>query len=245
MKESWTNCTCTILVSISLSHNHLVTCFSRLRIRQFRWKILRPQKKWRQAARPRGRLRDRNSEGRYKIRAARLHCCMCNEFLSISSNAKRFVGGALSATLLSLLAALFIHKSHSAALLLMFRATNKISSFCADRPTNTCAEALFGPVVGRPQHFVTACSPVTLCCHQVVFLRPSCRVRFSRNPSSFSVTNQWYVPATKGDIPPGCAAYGFVVDGTRILIFGGMVEYGKYSNELFELQVSSRTFPDH
>jgi hypothetical protein len=45
------------------------------------------------------------------------------------------------------------------------------------------------------------------------------------------------VPPVKGDIPPGCAAYGFVVDGTRILIFGGMVEYGKYSNELYELQV--------
>jgi host cell factor len=54
----------------------------------------------------------------------------------------------------------------------------------------------------------------------------------------FSVTNQWYVPATKGDVPPGCAAYGFVVDGTRILIFGGMVEYGKYSNELYELQAT-------
>lgn len=53
-----------------------------------------------------------------------------------------------------------------------------------------------------------------------------------------SVTNQWYVPATKGDVPPGCAAYGFVVDGTKILIFGGMVEYGKYSNDLYELQVS-------
>ena len=51
-------------------------------------------------------------------------------------------------------------------------------------------------------------------------------------------TNQWFVPPVKGDIPPGCAAYGFVVDGTRILVFGGMVEYGKYSNELFELQVS-------
>lgn len=45
------------------------------------------------------------------------------------------------------------------------------------------------------------------------------------------------MPPVKGDIPPGCAAYGFVVDGTRILIFGGMVEYGKYSNELYELQV--------
>ena len=48
------------------------------------------------------------------------------------------------------------------------------------------------------------------------------------------------MPPVKGDIPPGCAAYGFVVDGTRILIFGGMVEYGKYSNELYELQVIHR-----
>ncbi|XP_011298433.1 host cell factor isoform X2 [Fopius arisanus] len=53
-----------------------------------------------------------------------------------------------------------------------------------------------------------------------------------------TASNQWFVPSTKGDIPPGCAAYGFVVDGTRILVFGGMVEYGKYSNELYELQAS-------
>uniref|UniRef100_A0A1B0CAT5 Fibronectin type-III domain-containing protein n=1 Tax=Lutzomyia longipalpis TaxID=7200 RepID=A0A1B0CAT5_LUTLO len=53
-----------------------------------------------------------------------------------------------------------------------------------------------------------------------------------------TVTNQWYVPATKGDVPPGCAAYGFVVDGTKILVFGGMVEYGKYSNDLYELQAT-------
>ncbi|XP_076676547.1 host cell factor isoform X3 [Andrena cerasifolii] len=53
-----------------------------------------------------------------------------------------------------------------------------------------------------------------------------------------TATNQWFVPSTKGDIPLGCAAYGFVVDGTRILVFGGMVEYGKYSNELYELQAS-------
>jgi len=51
-------------------------------------------------------------------------------------------------------------------------------------------------------------------------------------------TNQWFVPAAKGDTPPGCAAYGFVCDGTRILMFGGMVEYGKYSNELYELNAS-------
>ncbi|KAF5274580.1 hypothetical protein FQA39_LY07192 [Lamprigera yunnana] len=53
-----------------------------------------------------------------------------------------------------------------------------------------------------------------------------------------TVTNQWFVPITKGDIPPGCAAYGFVVDGTRLFVFGGMVEYGKYSSELYELQAS-------
>uniref|UniRef100_A0A2P2I2D6 Host cell factor 2-like n=1 Tax=Hirondellea gigas TaxID=1518452 RepID=A0A2P2I2D6_9CRUS len=53
-----------------------------------------------------------------------------------------------------------------------------------------------------------------------------------------TATNQWFVPPVKGDVPPGCAAYGFIVDGTRILVFGGMVEYGKYSNELYELQAS-------
>ena len=44
------------------------------------------------------------------------------------------------------------------------------------------------------------------------------------------------MPQVKGEVPPGCAAYGFVCDGTRLLVFGGMVEYGKYSSELFELQ---------
>lgn len=53
----------------------------------------------------------------------------------------------------------------------------------------------------------------------------------------FLATNQWFIPAVRGDIPPGCAAYGFVCDGTRLLVFGGMVEYGKYSNDLYELQV--------
>ncbi|XP_063303285.1 host cell factor 2 isoform X1 [Pelobates fuscus] len=53
-----------------------------------------------------------------------------------------------------------------------------------------------------------------------------------------TVTNQWFLPAVRGDIPPGSAAHGFVCDGTRILVFGGMVEYGRYSNELYELQAS-------
>ena len=82
------------------------------------------------------------------------------------------------------------------------------------------------------------------------FNRFVCR-RFSLNLRTFSitvgthkyffcivtVTNQWYQPSVKGDIPPGCAAYGFVVDGTRCLVFGGMIEYGRYSNDLYELQV--------
>ncbi|XP_016359435.1 host cell factor 1b [Sinocyclocheilus anshuiensis] len=53
-----------------------------------------------------------------------------------------------------------------------------------------------------------------------------------------TATNQWFIPAVRGDIPPGCAAYGFVCDSTRLLVFGGMVEYGKYSNDLYELQAS-------
>ncbi|CAF3025275.1 unnamed protein product [Rotaria socialis] len=48
-------------------------------------------------------------------------------------------------------------------------------------------------------------------------------------------TNQWFQPLIKGDIPTGCAAFGFATDGSRILVFGGMVEYGKYSADLWEL----------
>lgn len=51
------------------------------------------------------------------------------------------------------------------------------------------------------------------------------------------VSKQWFLPAVRGDIPPGCAAHGFVCEGTRILVFGGMVEFGKYTNSLYELQV--------
>jgi len=48
-------------------------------------------------------------------------------------------------------------------------------------------------------------------------------------------TNQWFQPVAKGDIPTGCAAFGFATDGSRIVVFGGMVEYGKYSADLWEL----------
>lgn len=45
---------------------------------------------------------------------------------------------------------------------------------------------------------------------------------------SFTATNQWFVPAVKGEVPAGCAAYGIVCDGTKIYLFGGMVEYGRF-----------------
>ncbi|XP_053718677.1 host cell factor 2 isoform X1 [Synchiropus splendidus] len=53
-----------------------------------------------------------------------------------------------------------------------------------------------------------------------------------------TVSKQWFLPAVRGDIPPGCASHGFVCEGTRILVFGGMVEFGKYTNNLYELQAS-------
>ncbi len=49
---------------------------------------------------------------------------------------------------------------------------------------------------------------------------------------------QWFLPAVRGDIPLGCAAFGMIAENTRVLLFGGMLEYGKYSNELYELQAS-------
>ncbi|KAI4896988.1 hypothetical protein NFI96_001372 [Prochilodus magdalenae] len=52
------------------------------------------------------------------------------------------------------------------------------------------------------------------------------------------VSTKWFLPAVRGDIPPGCAAHGFVCEGTRVLVFGGMVEFGKYTNSLYELQAS-------
>lgn len=48
-------------------------------------------------------------------------------------------------------------------------------------------------------------------------------------------TNQWYQQTGKGDVPTGCAAFGFATDGSKVVVFGGMVEYGKYSADLWEL----------
>ena len=46
------------------------------------------------------------------------------------------------------------------------------------------------------------------------------------------------MPEIKGDIPSGRAAYGMVSYMTRVFIFGGMIEYGRYSNDLYELNIS-------
>lgn len=53
-----------------------------------------------------------------------------------------------------------------------------------------------------------------------------------------TTTKQWFVPSVRGEVPSGCAAYGIVCNGTHIFIFGGMVEYGRYTNDLYELQAS-------
>ena len=67
------------------------------------------------------------------------------------------------------------------------------------------------------------------------------RARLSNRspPRSLAANNNWFIPPVKGDIPPGCAAYGFVCDSSRLLVFGGMVEYGKYTNELYELKLNN------
>ncbi len=50
--------------------------------------------------------------------------------------------------------------------------------------------------------------------------------------STHTATNQWFAPTVRGEKPSGTAAFGFICDGVRLLIFGGMVEYGRYSNEV-------------
>ncbi|CAJ0602957.1 unnamed protein product [Cylicocyclus nassatus] len=53
-----------------------------------------------------------------------------------------------------------------------------------------------------------------------------------------TTTKQWFIPSVRGEIPSGCAAYGIVCSSTHIYMFGGMVEYGRYTNDLYELQAS-------
>ena len=60
-------------------------------------------------------------------------------------------------------------------------------------------------------------------------------IRSTFASASLLATNQWFQPSSKGDVPTGCAAFGFATDGSKIIVFGGMVEYGKYSADLWEL----------
>ncbi|KNC65008.1 hypothetical protein SARC_18286, partial [Sphaeroforma arctica JP610] len=45
-----------------------------------------------------------------------------------------------------------------------------------------------------------------------------------------TVESAWRKPVTSGSYPKGCAAYGMTTDGdSRLFIYGGMAEYGEYS----------------
>ena len=46
----------------------------------------------------------------------------------------------------------------------------------------------------------------------------------------------WFQPSTNGQVPSGVAAFGMAADGTRIIVHGGMQEYGKLTNVMYELQ---------
>ncbi|XP_057665859.1 host cell factor 1-like [Diorhabda carinulata] len=48
--------------------------------------------------------------------------------------------------------------------------------------------------------------------------------------------NIWLCPKITGNVPPECTAHGLVVDGTRLLVFGGLLENNQFSNDLYELK---------
>lgn len=50
-----------------------------------------------------------------------------------------------------------------------------------------------------------------------------------------SSINAWMNPVVSGDIPPGCASFGFATIEKQIILFGGMLEYGMLSNYLYQL----------
>ncbi|EGT59834.1 CBN-HCF-1 protein [Caenorhabditis brenneri] len=46
---------------------------------------------------------------------------------------------------------------------------------------------------------------------------------------------QWLAPQVRGEIPSPAAAFGAAALGAKIYTFGGMIEYGKYTNDVYEL----------
>lgn len=45
--------------------------------------------------------------------------------------------------------------------------------------------------------------------------------------------NMFFLPKFGGKVSPGLACFGMAYVGNRIIIFGGMQEYGLYSNDLY------------
>ncbi|KAI1882154.1 hypothetical protein AGOR_G00247750 [Albula goreensis] len=121
--------------------------------------------------------------------------------------------------------------------------TTKIMSHYTVQSTKSGTMAAEGPLWKKVQSF-TGPVPRSRHGHRAVAIRELIIVFGGGNEGIAeelhvynTVSRQWFLPAVRGDIPPGCAAHGFVCEGTRVLVFGGMVEYGKYSNSLYELQV--------
>ena len=47
-----------------------------------------------------------------------------------------------------------------------------------------------------------------------------------------AATNEWFMHQVRGEKPTGSAAFGFICDGLRLLIFGGILEGEHYSNDV-------------
>lgn len=47
------------------------------------------------------------------------------------------------------------------------------------------------------------------------------------------------MPDVRGNPPPRVAASALTTDGDRVYLFGGLLQNGTYSNELYELKVSN------
>ena len=57
--------------------------------------------------------------------------------------------------------------------------------------------------------------------------------------------NQWFKPIMQGDKPTCHAAFGFICDGVRILMFGGMLEDGLYSNDVSVYPLLKQSLKPH
>ncbi|XP_027196008.2 host cell factor 2-like [Dermatophagoides pteronyssinus] len=51
--------------------------------------------------------------------------------------------------------------------------------------------------------------------------------------------NKWIWPKMTGDIPLGVAAFGMTNNVTNVFLFGGMLEFGRYSASLYELKLNN------